>query len=182
MAALERLLEKFSLALLWIAGAAITLMMLHIAADIVGKTVFNQPMTATLEIVAWYYMVATVFLPVAYIQLRKKHLMVELFTRTMEPRKLAKLEGFISVLGACYVGALFWLTLERAIASTIDGELQDVTYFDLPVWPSRWCLPLSIGLMTIIMVVQAIRDFRFGFTGKGEPTTQPSDGIMIEET
>ena len=52
MAALERLLERFSLALLWIAGAAITLMMLHIAADIVGKTVFHQPMTATMEIVA----------------------------------------------------------------------------------------------------------------------------------
>jgi TRAP-type C4-dicarboxylate transport system permease small subunit len=180
MAALERLLERFSLALLWIAGAAITLMMLHIAADIVGKTVFHQPMTATLEIVAWYYMVATVFLPVAYIQLKKKHLMVELFTRNMSPRNLAKLEGFIAVLGAVYVGILFWLTLEQAITSTLDGELQDVTYFDLPVWPSRWCLPIAVGAMTIIMVLQAIRDFRYGFTGVGEPTTQPSEGIMVE--
>lgn len=181
MAALERLLERFSLALLWVAGLAITLMMLHIAADIVGKWVFNQPMTATLEIVAWYYMVATVFLPVAYIQVHKKHLMVELFTRNMAPRPLAKLEGFIAVLGAVYVGILFWLTLEQAISSTIDNELQDVTFFDLPVWPSRWFLPLSIGAMTLILVLQAIRDFRFGFTGKGEPTAQPAGDIMIEE-
>lgn len=181
MAALERLMERFSQALLWVAGGAITLMMLHVAADIVGKTVFNQPVTATLEIVAWYYMVATVFLPVAYIQFHKKHLMVELFTRTMQPRALAKLEGFIALLGAVYVGILFWLTLEQAITSMVRNEVQDVTYFDLPVWPSRWCLPVAVGAMTIIMVLQAIRDFRFGFTGRGEPTAQPSGGIMVEE-
>lgn len=181
MAALERLLERFSQALLWIAGVAITLMMLHIAADIVGKTVFNQPVTATLEIVAWYYMVLTVFLPVAYIQLRKKHLMVELFTRNMSPRSLARLEGCIAVLGAVYVGILFWLTLEQAISSTVDGELQDVTYFDLPVWPSRWALPVAIGAMTLIMVLQAVRDFRYGFTGRGAPTTRADDGILVEE-
>lgn len=181
MAALERLLERFSMALLWVAGVAITLMMLHVAADVIGKTVFHQPMTATLEIVAWYYMVATVFLPVAYIQVHKKHLMVELFTRQMEPRKLARLEGMVAVLGAVYVGILFWLTLDHAITSTIDGELQDVTFFDLPVWPSRWFLPLAVGAMTLIMILQAIRDLTFGFTGRGEPTKQTSDGIIIEE-
>ncbi len=181
MAAIERLLERFSVLLLWVAGVAITLMMLHIAADIVGKLVFHQPMTATLEIVAWYYMVATVFLPVAYIQVHKKHLMVELFTRNMGPRPLARLEGCIAVLGALYVGILFWLTLEQAITSTADNELQDVTFFDLPVWPARWFLPLSIGAMTLIMVLQAIRDFRFGFTGRGKPTAQPAGDIMIEE-
>lgn len=181
MAALERLLERFSMALLWIAGIAITLMMLHVAADVVGKTVFHQPMTATLEIVAWYYMVATVFLPVAYIQVRKKHLMVELFTRQMEPRAMARLEGLIAVLGAVYVGTLFVLTLDQAIISTADGELQDVTFFDLPVWPSRWFLPVAVGAMTLIMILQAIRDLRFGFTGRGEPTPQSSDGIIIEE-
>ena len=181
MAALERVLERYSQVLLWIAGVAITLMMLHIAADVVGKTIFHQPMTATLEIVAWYYMVATVFLPVAFIQLRKKHLMVELFTRHMTPRSMAKLESFIAVLGAIYVGILFWLTLEQAISSTIDNEVQDVTFFDLPVWPSRWCLPLALGPMTLIMVLQAIRDFRYGFTGRGEPTLQSHEGTMVEE-
>ncbi|MCA8927338.1 MAG: TRAP transporter small permease [Alphaproteobacteria bacterium] len=181
MAALERLLERFSVGLLWIAGVAITLMMIHVAADVVGKTIFHQPMTATLEIVAWYYMVATVFLPVAYIQVQKKHLMVELFTRTMEPRAMARLEGLIAVLGAVYVGILFWLTLEQAIASTASNEVQDVTFFDLPVWPSRWFLPIAVGAMTLIMILQAIRDLRYGFTGRGEPTKQTQDGIIIEE-
>ncbi len=181
MIALERVMERVSHVLLWIAGVAITLMMLHVAADIIGKTIFNRPVTATLEIVAWYYMVATVFLPVAYIQVRKNHLMVELFTQRMSPRALAKLEGLISILGAIYVGILFWLTLEQAITSTIDGELQDVTYFDLPVWPSRWCLPLAVGAMTTVMILQAVRDLTFGFTGRGAPTKATTDGMMVEE-
>jgi TRAP-type C4-dicarboxylate transport system permease small subunit len=181
MATLERLMEKFSLLLLWVAGLAVTLMMLHIAADVVGKYLFNQPVTATLEIVAWYYMIATIFLPVCFIQVRKKHLMVELFTRHMSPQPLAVLEGFIAIVGALYVGTLCWLTLEHAIDATVEGELQDVTFFDLPVWPSRWYLPIAFGGMAIVMVLQAIRDLTFGFTGRGEPTKSQDDGIIIEE-
>jgi len=182
MVALEHFMERLCGLLLWVAGAAITLMMLHVAADVVGKTLFRQPMTATLEIVAWYYMIATVFLPIAFIQLRKKHLMVELFTQNMQPRSLAKLEGLTALLGVAYVGILFWLTLDQAIIATMDNEVQDVTFFDLPVWPSRLCLPVAVGSMAIVMILQAVRDLRFGFTGRGEPTARPAGGIMIEES
>src|SRR3546814_6740581 len=90
-------------------------MMLHVGADIVAKTVFDHPIVATLEIVAWYCMPATVFLPVAFLQVHKKHLMVELFTRNLSPRRLAMLEGLVAVLTFVYVTILAYLTLEHAI-------------------------------------------------------------------
>ena len=181
MNAFERVLEKTSKFLLIVAGVAITLMMLHVAADILSKLFFNAPVTATLEIVAWYYMVATVFLPIAWIQLRKKHLSVELFTRKMEPRRLAVLEGFISILCVVYVGILFVLTFEHAVEMTVSGEVQDVTYFDLQVWPSRWFLPIATGTMTLVLIAQAVRDLVFGFTGRGAPTVTPDTGIVVDE-
>lgn len=178
---LERALNAFSNLMMAVAGVAITLMMLHIAGDILAKLILNQPIVATLEIVTWFYMVATVFLPLGYIQVHKKHLMVELFTMKMSPRSLAKLEGVVGIVGTIYVGILCWLTLEHAIEQTIAGEIQDATFFDLPVWPSRWLLPIPTAAMSLIFLTQAIRDLTFGFTGRGRPSTVPSTGMMVEE-
>lgn len=168
----ERALERLGNALMWVAGAALLIMMLHIAGDVLFKYAFNQPIVATLEIVTWYYMVATVFLPIVYIQIHKKHLMVELFTINWPPRRLAVLEGCVGILGAVYVGTLAVLTCGHALDQTIAGEIQDATFFDLPVWPSRWMLPLAAGGMVLVFITQAIRDLTFGFTGRGAPSTR----------
>lgn len=181
MAGLERLLAAISNFLLLIAGIAITLMMLHVGIDILSKVLFNRPVVATLEIVAWYYMPATVFLPVAYIQVHKKHLLVELFTRGLSPRRLAMLEGIVAVLTFVYVAILAYLTFEHAVETTASGEVQDATFFDLPVWPARWLLPVAFGTMAAVLLVQAVRDIVFGFTGRGEPTPQPKSDMVIEE-
>lgn len=181
MSGFERALAAVSNVLLAIGGVAIALMALHVGADIVAKSLFNRPIVATLEIVTWYYMVAAVFLPVAYVQLHKKHLMVELFTIGLSPARLAVLEGVVGVLGFLYVGTLFVLTFEHAIETTANGEVQDATFFDLPTWPARWLLPIAFGTMTLILVAQAIRDLTYGLTGRGAPSTQPKDEMVIEE-
>ncbi|MGE4044567.1 MAG: TRAP transporter small permease subunit [Acetobacteraceae bacterium] len=178
---LERGLNAFSNFLMAIAGVAITLMMLHIAGDITAKLLLNQPIVATLEIVTWYYMVATVFLPWGYIQVHKKHLMVELFTMRMAPRNVAVLDGFVGIAGAIYVGILVWLTLEHAMEQTAAGEIQDATFFDLPVWPARWFLPIPAAVMALTFLTQGIRDLTYGFTGQGKPSTPPKSEMPVEE-
>ncbi len=178
---LDRALAAFSNLMMAVAGVAIVLMMLHIAGDILAKILFNQPIPATLEIVTWYYMVATVFLPWGFIQVHKKHLMVELFTMKMPARKLAVLEGCVGLLGAVYVGILFWLTLGYAIDQTLAGEIQDATFFDLPVWPTRWLLPIPAATMALVFLLQGIRDLQFGLTGRGAPSTPPKDEMIVEE-
>ncbi len=178
---LERVLNAFSNLMMIVAGVAITLMMLHIAGDILAKLLFNHPIVATLEIVTWYYMVATVFLPLGYIQIHKKHLMVELFTMKMSPRTLGVLDGIVGIVGAIYVGILCWLTLQHAIEQTLAGEIQDATFFDLPVWPTRWLLPIPTFAMSLIFLTQAIRDLTFGLTGRGTPSMRPKSEMVIEE-
>lgn len=165
LGAIERVLDRIANALMVVGGIAVTLMMIHIGADVVGKYFFNYPIPATLEVVAWYYMVAAIFLPVAYIQLHQKHLMVELFTRALPPRAMALLEGLVCILGFVYVGILVVLTFEGAMVETANGAAHDVTYFDLPVWPSRWFLPAALLIMAVIMALQAARSFIFLLTG-----------------
>ncbi|MCW5747833.1 MAG: TRAP transporter small permease [Alphaproteobacteria bacterium] len=183
LSSVERMLGAFAQVLLWVGGVAVTLMMLQISADVLCKYLLNKPIIATLEIVTWYYMVATVFLPVVYIQIHKKHLMVELFTMNWPPRRMAVLEGIVGVVGAVYVGTLTVLTALHAVEQTVAGEIQDATFFDLPVWPSRWLLPIATGAMALVFLTQAWRDLVFGITGRGAPSLQPkrSGDMPVEE-
>jgi len=178
---LTRTVALLSGALLWVAGAAIIVLMLHICADVAGKYFFNQPIVGTLEIVSRYYMVACVFLPLAFVQLHRKHLVVEMFTMGLSARRRAALDAGVALLGLAYVTLLTWLVFGRAVAATRDNEFLSLTFYDLPAWPARWLLPISFGLFALILLAQFIDDVRFAVTGSGRPATGSDDGVGVME-
>ena len=55
-------------------------MAVHVIADVSARYLFNQPLPGTIEIVSLYYMVAVIYLPVAYVQSRRQHIVVTQFT------------------------------------------------------------------------------------------------------
>ena len=172
---LERLADRLSNVLLALGGVAIVALMLHVCADVVGKYFFNQPIMGTLEIVSRYYMVACVFLPLAWVQLRRQHLTVEMFTMGLSERRLAALDGAVALLGFAYVAVLTWLVFGQAVDATRDNEFLSLTFYDLPAWPSRWVLPVSFGLFALVLLLQAWFDLRYALTGEGRPPERTHD-------
>jgi len=170
MEQLNMLVEKLSKVLLVIGGIAIILMMLHISIDVASKYLLGHSINGTLEIVAWYYMISCVFLPLAYVQARRQNLTVELFTGGLPDRAKSLIDGIVALASIAYTGLLTSLVFQRAVKSTVEWEIQDVTYFDMPVWPVRWILPLSFGLMSLVFLLQGIQDLRFAITGRGRPS------------
>lgn len=168
----ERGVEVASTFLLYIGGVGMVAMMLHICADVAGRYLFGKPITGTLEIVSWYYMVACVFLPLAFVQIQRQHLTVEMFTMGLSNRKLAALDGVVALAGLGYVALLTWLVFGRAVDATIDREILDLTFYDVPAWPSRWVLPVSFGFFAIVLLGQAVVDLRFAVTGQGHPSLE----------
>jgi hypothetical protein len=65
---LRSFLGAVSNLLLAIGAAIITLMALHVIADVSCRYLLNQPLPGTIEIVSLYYMVAVIYLPLAYVQ------------------------------------------------------------------------------------------------------------------
>ena len=90
MGRVDKLLKSLANVLAWAAGAAMLLMMAHIVADVAMKYALNDPIDGTTEVVAAYYMAATVFLPLAYVAVSGEHLDVTLFTQRLSglPLKL----------------------------------------------------------------------------------------------
>lgn len=153
-----RILAGASTVLAWIAGVALILMMLHIAADVVARYIFNAPLHGTVEIVSAYYMVAVVFLPLAMIERSNGHIVVELVTQHLPRRGQDVLIGIIALASALYFGAFTWRTWGDALNKYAVGESALGTV-QVTVWPTRFYLPIGCGLITIVLLHKAFRLF-----------------------
>jgi len=149
-------------------GIAMTMMMLHIVVDVAMKHTLNDPIDGTTEIVAAYYMVATVFLPLAYVTLTEGHLIVELFTGGLRGRPLDLFEVFAGIVTLSYVVFVIWCTAEEAVLRTAQGEAWETSVDLVAVWPSRWMLPLGLAAMALVVLVQTVRHLRRGIRPEPE--------------
>lgn len=135
--------------LLEISGLLLLVMMLHVVLDVFMKYVFNQPVPGTIEIVSYYYMVGAVFLPIAFVELSRGSVAVDLFyTMMSRPLKVACMCLVLLLCAAVYAG-LAWSTYGDAIRSLSTGEVV-MGPVVVVVWPSRFVLPLSFGLGAMI--------------------------------
>lgn len=150
------MLDWLSNRLLEISGLLLLVMMLHVTLDVVLKYTLNQPIPGTIEVVSYYYMVTTVFLPIVFVELTRGSVAVDLFYGMMGRR--LQIACMIMVLGFCaaiYAG-LCWSTYGDAIKSFSRGEvvMGPVT---VVVWPSRFVLPVSFGLGALVCLYHLFR-------------------------
>ncbi len=152
--------EALGRILMILGGIATIMMMLHIVADVILKHTLNDPIDGTTEIVAAYYMVASVFLPLAYVTFTEGHLIVELFTSKLSGRPLRLLSAFAGAVTVLYLLFLIVYTADEAILRTRDGEAWETSVELVAVWPSRWLLPIGLTAMGIVVIAQIIRWLR----------------------
>ncbi len=55
-----------------------------------------------------------------------------------------------------YLALFTWQTTLQAIRQTGRAEMQQAGIFYLPVWPTRWLLPLAGGLMALWVTLWVI--------------------------
>lgn len=141
--------------LVMIAAFALLLMMVHVTADVIGKYVFNAPIPGTAEVVASYYMVAAVFLPLAWVEVTEGSIVVELLYNMFGRRAktLALLSG--TALSALFYGGLAWLSWSPAVKAWRIGEIVEGTW-RVVIWPTKFLLPLGLVLACLIMVLRLI--------------------------
>jgi TRAP-type C4-dicarboxylate transport system permease small subunit len=171
MAIIERLMRWLEIPInlmLWVALAAGFLMMMHVGIDVTLRGALNHPLQGTTEIVGGWYMVAICYLPWAWITRNDNHIIAGVFERVGTPRFGYWEEVVVKVFMLVYVSVLGWQTLRRAIEQTQAGEVWEAAGGFIPVWPSRWLLPLSAALMGIYLVLRILRDVGRGYRPEQE--------------
>lgn len=149
-------IEYAAYALATVAAVCLVLMMGQIVVDVVLKYVLNRPIQGNLEIVSFYYMVGVVFLPLAFVELRHEHISVDLFVLMMPKAVRRVIYALGSLVAAVFFALLAYQTFLDAVKATRIGEVMMGTNF-VPIWPSRWFLPVGFAAITAVNILHALR-------------------------
>src|SRR5512145_3444068 len=161
MRVVDRLLRWLEIpidVLLWIGLIAGLAMMVHVGADVTGRTFFNNPLTGTTEIVSGWYMVAIAFLPWAWIERRDNHIVAGMFERIGAPRFNFWLGIVVKICTLVFIALFTWQASVRAVQQMRANEVWEAAGGFIPIWPSRWLLPIAGGSMGLCMALRLVAD------------------------
>jgi TRAP-type C4-dicarboxylate transport system permease small subunit len=150
---IRRAVEKAGNVLAVAAGLALSLTMLVMAVDAIGRKV-SGPLPGGYE-TSMALMVLVMFLPQAFAERRKAHISVDLVSRFLPPKIRTSLEAVGAILGIAVFLLITWLGVEKAWSSTAVGETWPgiVNY---PVWLFRWIVPIGSVVVAFQFVFTVI--------------------------
>jgi len=156
MRSVERALGWLVKANLGLAALALVAMMLQVGVDVVMRELFEEPLSGTLEIVSYWYMTGIVFLAIPVAQANRDHIQVELFTAMMLPRRRDLLDAAVLLACVALLVLFAWVAGEEAWRETLKGGRVEAGVGTIVVWPTRWLVPVSMGLTAMISLLQAM--------------------------
>ena len=157
-----RVCDRFVGILTGVAVGLLVPMMFLVTGDVIGRYVFNSPIPAVFEINSHFLMVMVVFFPLAYVHQRKEHVFVTLFTDRLPRRRKAILEGISAILGLAVYALIGWYGLQKAVLATRVLEYIP-GIVDVPVWLSRWIIPIGCLAFCIELARDASNQFKTVF-------------------
>lgn len=154
----DRALAGASEAMLWLSAVLLGIMAFHVVIDVLGRTLFREPLPGTVELVARYYMIGVIFLPLAYVQARRRHIATDQFIGWMPRRALEVLSGCVCILSTIVLAVLAERGLQEAIRTTALNDQAVTGDISLITWPARWFVPVGFGLMALQTLTQGVRE------------------------
>lgn len=165
MRLIELIIDGVSRFLVGVSSVLVAAMMAHVTVDVLCRFILGFPLVGTLEAVAYYYMVAAVFIGLPIVTRERGHIHVELFTQWMSPRAQGYLNGTVMLLTSGFLGLLTYASIVVAVRQTMFGEVGSADAFPIPIWPSRWLVVFGFGLTAFYFFIQSIEDIVFARTG-----------------
>ncbi len=173
---LNRLIERLTV---WIGSLILILMVIQIVVDVSMRTLLGAGLPATSELVSNYYMVLVSFLPIAYSEVRRRHVEATIFTDHLRPKLKLVVELLGFILATIVFTLLFWGTLVEAIAQTGKGAYVESGVTMFYTWPSYWVLPVSFGLMVLVLVFRVIATVTELASGHNDDHINDPDMISV---
>jgi TRAP-type C4-dicarboxylate transport system permease small subunit len=157
-AGMVRLVGRATDFLMVLAGVALALMTIHVVADVTMRVIFNSPIPGTLEIVAFYYMVAAIVFPVAFLERKDEHISVELFYGFFPAWAKRASYVFACLLSAVFFAVFAYQSWLDALKATASREVV-MGAAAIQIWPARYILPISFALLVVVALLKIVRVF-----------------------
>ena len=135
-------------------GLLIIIMMLTIVVDVFGRYAFNRPLIGGVEFNRTL-LVIIVFFGLAFTQLKKGHIRVDLLLIRASPKWGLILEVFALIIAIPVYGVIAFATIPITIQSIIIGEYE-TGLIPFPIWPSRLFMTGGRFLFTLQLFADLI--------------------------
>jgi TRAP-type C4-dicarboxylate transport system permease small subunit len=143
---------------------AMLLMAFHVCINISYRWLTGRDIEMTLEIVTYFYMVALVYLPMAFIDRAGGHIVADIFSSFIPDRRVRQIDAAYRLLLALFFALLFWVTVRDAIERTTEGEAVMSAFGPFDIWQSRWSVAVGFGLACLYTLVLAARQIVENFS------------------
>lgn len=170
----DRALSAFDTVAAFIGIACVTLMMLHVAADVTARYLFNAPLDGTITIVSHYYMVFLGFIALGVAERRDAHISVEVFTDLLPAgtrRPLAAAAALLSAVAFAFLAVRTWQ--EAGGKAEVGAAMQQGT-LTIPIWPSYYALPVGSALM-VLASLRTFATHAFGLPANNPHAPEETD-------
>jgi len=150
---IESAITKVSGAFNVIGVIAVGVLMLVITSDVLGRFIFNNPITGTVDI-SQYVMVIAVYLAVSYCALVKGHVSVDLIVAKFSQRGQAIIDSVTGFVSLVLFSLIAWQSVFILSESRNRGEASMTV--GIPSWPFRAILLAGIVMLCLVLVVDLV--------------------------
>lgn len=151
---LEKVIRVASTTVMRVSMAVVLVLMFLGAADVIGRYFFNSPIAQAREL-SEVLLVAVVYFALAYTQLTKGHITIEILYNRFSPRLKAKAGIAVNIILLCLFGLMAW----RGIASGLNymGDYRRFVNFRMPQYPFQFFIPLGSLIMCLVLILEIVQ-------------------------
>jgi TRAP-type C4-dicarboxylate transport system permease small subunit len=166
-----RLTERVAIVVLLLGGIGMLMSMFLGVADILGTQILSVPVPGPREITE-STMVLIVFGALAYTQVRRAHIRVELLYYSRSPRTQAVMDVITDLCAILFYSLMLWQALLEVEFSWRVGEAT-FGAVRFPLLPARVFLAFGVALMIARLILDLIVDIGRIRTGAPPPVNGP---------
>jgi len=132
------------------------LMTLFIVADVIGRYLFNRPITGSFEILAFMMAILVAF-GLAYTAVRGGHISIDLVMSRFAPRIQAVISSITSLLCLGVFTAITWQTVLNAESLKLGGAASQMLL--IPSYPFLYALAFGSAIMCFVFIYNIFEHF-----------------------
>jgi TRAP-type C4-dicarboxylate transport system permease small subunit len=155
MGLLKKINELLSDIFLWIGGIALVLMT-AVSCMNMGLRMAGAPIAGIYDLVC-YLGALVAALPLAYTQLKKGHIAVDIISSLFPALLRRTVVGVSYVLGMLFFGAAAWKIASLGEILRRSGEVSET--LNMPFWPFTYAVAASCALMVFCLLLDTIESF-----------------------
>lgn len=136
-----------------IGAGFIGLMMMVTVIDVAGRRFFNAPLTGSMDL-SILMMVVVVFSSIAYCELGKGHIVIDLIVPRLQKRTQAFINSFMYLLFLLFFAWATWRIFIRAL-ELLRNETVSAT-LEIPVFPFMFVATLGCALLSLLVLMHLL--------------------------